>query len=577
MFNTFVFLHYVFAGGAGVRVKGKDAGEQIEPSASFLRVLTKVCDYMYKISSTQRELIEGFRILSLYGAIGGEVKVVSSDVGAAQAGQNKQKRITLRGFKPLRKLAKNMLYRYAQLKARKSDPDFASDTEAVGDPQAQNISQEQKREVLSNKVVELGDLAAKVKLVLDAEKPFDVPVLASIGAAKALNTVMMGLFAEQAERGGHLESTDKALSSLIQRALTAVADVFPADMDTIAELVDDLRDLTPSDGAPIATPDTPLGGLIATRFSASTLVSMRIQLFSHIIAALGGQLFNLKTGDSPVPTSSRFVSGTVQAACSGLLELNKVHQNNAVPDNLRELVQLFTEKNKTWVDFIQLFVRTAVDEDARGERHDDAEHFALRGKLQEAMASASQVRYGWPPVLTHYGLNPEVMMRHFDAAKIELFPTEKQAAVKLCVNAYDEMHPEEVRRADFKLLPCSTVFTLMRKALVPQPQVQNVAEAAAAIEEEDASQPEKKRRLMSVGEWWTEVGQAEDQTLDVPHWKKREILARISLYFSELAAKTYISKPDGEFWGVYLVRDSVELKNKKVTLERSGAGDVRFL
>ena len=35
--------------------------------------------------------------------------------------------------------------------------------------------------------------------------------------------------------------------------------------------------------------------------------------------------------------------------------------------------------------------------------------------------------------------------------------------------------------------------------------------------------------------------------------------------------------PDGDFWGVYLVRESVEHKTKKATLERSGAGDARFL
>eukprot|EP00972_Heterocapsa_arctica_P001930 277361-Heterocapsa_arctica.AAC.1 len=164
------------------------------------------------------------------------------------------------------------------------------------------------------------------------------PVGTSVGAATAMNFVMLGLVSKQASQGNQFPSGDDACKYLSRLASEATMAAFPASLDKVANFVDKLR--LRRLGEVMKEEAKPLQEMLEIPLTGEVLFALRVQLYLHLIANLGMQMHMRQEGlvQKPYP----YLTARMQQMVKETLPMVQVDNPEVfknLPTDLRDIQQ----------------------------------------------------------------------------------------------------------------------------------------------------------------------------------------------------------------------------------------------
>ena len=236
-------------------------------------------------------------------------------------------------------------------------------------------------------------MAEKLKLALETKCVFSMPIVGSMAAATAMNSVMMGLFAKQST-AQCFPNHEAALQCLSTLASESVMETYPKEWDSVGELIVTLK----------AHPNSKelVEGSVFEHFLNNSidihmLNAIRVQLFLHIAVNLGTQIFMM--GDGSTKASGTYLPGLVVSMLQDLLrQFNMADPTcrSNFPQQFIDMHDRHRSRDVGWGLVLAEIIKQSVLIDKFCADNDHA-------SLQTRLASAKSPKKDWPSIIDEYG------------------------------------------------------------------------------------------------------------------------------------------------------------------------------
>ena len=193
-------------------------------------------------------------------------------------------------------------------------------------------------------------------------------------------------------------------------------------------------------------------------------------------------------------------------------------------------------------------------------------------QFRSNLASAGTPSSKWKPIVVSAGLQLSVLPSSTEFQTLDVFPSERSAAIDKLVDKFGE-HFAAQRRAH-QILSDPVKETIAKWVAKHTPQIQTAEHGKQLVGV--AGQAAEKASAVPLHEWWATLVTQEKMEQPLSEAQLKELTAKLNAHFSNLACHAYVQPSAGEVGNIFVKNFDAKSTIQKANLVREGTGSCKL-